>query len=157
MDRAEQELYGASVHVNYEVEMLKAMTSFLCEFPERTAEGIWRRNAYLESFVLHVRNLIDFLYPPTNAKPDDILAEHHVRDVAGWKRRCPGKTKLLQDAEARVNELAAHLTYATAQLPKDWEFSKIQSDLWQPLQCFFTELPFERQRWFSTLSHESGR
>jgi hypothetical protein len=46
MDRAEQELYGASVHVNYEVEMLKAMTSFLCEFPERTAEGIWRRNAY---------------------------------------------------------------------------------------------------------------
>ena len=62
MGRTEQELQHASKHVKYEIEMLAATTSFLSKSAGVTDQVTW--NAYLESLVLHHRNLIDFYYPP---------------------------------------------------------------------------------------------
>jgi hypothetical protein len=41
-------------------------------------------NACLESFVLHTRNLIDFLYPPEKPRPVDILAGDYFSGDSEW-------------------------------------------------------------------------
>jgi len=147
----EQVLAQAAKHVDYEIEMLKAMTSCLSTREGSPSLIVWRRNAYLESFVLHVRNLIDFLYPPKNPKPDDMHADAFVKEPATWHIVRPAKTPLLIDAETRMNKLAAHLTYARVELPKNWRCVDIYSDLCNVLQCFYDQLAPHRQGWFPSL------
>jgi hypothetical protein len=147
----EQLLEAAAKHVDYEIKMLKAMTSFLSTPEGGPSQIVWRRNAYLESFVLHVRNLIDFLYPPKKPRRDDMHADAFVKEPANWHIVLPPKTPLLIDAEMRVNKLAAHLTYARIALPKNWRYADIYSDLCKALQCFYDQLTPHRQGWFPSL------
>lgn len=149
--RTDKELRTAAGHVDYEIAMLKAMTSCLQQPYSNTLEDRLDRNACLESFVLHVRNLIDFLYPPLNVKPDDVLADHFVSDIALWERVRPAKTPLLKDAEVRVNKLAAPVTHARIDMPRNWRFQGIYSDPWKVLRCFGQQLAPGRQAWLPNL------
>ncbi|MBZ5545556.1 MAG: hypothetical protein LAO07_18070 [Acidobacteriia bacterium] len=149
MKRTEKELREGATHVDYEILMLKAMAPLI---GGSSPQDIEADNAFLESFVLHVRNLIDFLYPPANIKPDDIIADHYIGEPAKWNQPRPGMTELLIDARKRANKLAAHLTYARLGMQKNWEHSKILSELWVTLQWFLSELPAGRKEWFPALS-----
>src|SRR5258708_17002608 len=65
-------------HVKYEISMLldcgNLLThSFQSESPDLATV---LRNALLESFAIHLRNLVDFLYPGTNVKDTDVLADY---------------------------------------------------------------------------------
>jgi len=150
MGRTEQELQHASVHVKYELDMLAATVSFLSKGLGETNQHTW--NAYLESFVLHLRNLIDFLYPPNrrNARnADDILADDYVKDVTSWNADRPAKTDLLRDAETKVNKQVAHLTYSRLRADKNWMWAAILADLEKVVICFFNHLPPSRAAWFA--------
>ncbi len=81
MMRTEEELREAATHVDYEIQMLGATGVLLASVQRRTSTEKAIANACLESFVLHVRNVIDFLYPPAKAKTDDILSDHFVWDI----------------------------------------------------------------------------
>lgn len=146
MGRTEPQLEKASEHVKYELEMLTAALSFLSNGPDETNPHTW--NAYLESFVIHIRSVIDFLYPPTNRQPDDILAEEYVTDVAQWNRDRPAKTNLLRDAKKKADKQVAHLTYVRVGADKDWNWKAIWSDLENVAICFFDHLPPGRKTWF---------
>jgi hypothetical protein len=42
-------------------------------------------SAYLESFAIHLRGLIDFVYTePKNAQPDDVVAADFFDPPSGW-------------------------------------------------------------------------
>jgi len=155
MKRIEEELREAANHVDYEVQMLDAMALLLSSARGPTAMEKAVANACLESFVLHVRNLIDFLYPPASPKPDDILSDHYVRDEGKWQTCRPPRTSLLADAETRVNKLAAHLTYSRLQLHRTWKFSDIRADLYRVIRCFVGQLPPDRVTWFPSAGPES--
>ncbi|HET6203585.1 MAG TPA: hypothetical protein VFI25_12365 [Planctomycetota bacterium] len=78
-------------------------------------------NFLTESFALHLRNLIDFIYPaglfsenrppdPEWRNPRDIGAEEFVVSVAAW-RTSRGKPSLsMREARTRANREVAHLT-----------------------------------------------
>jgi len=145
--KSEQELQQASVHVKYELDMLAAMISFLSKGLGGTDCFTW--NAYLESFVLHVRNLIDFFYLPKKSRFDDILAEDFVTNVPQWKEDRLGlKSPLMDEAKTRVDKLAAHLTYKRLTLDPKWKFADIRADLQHVFNCFFNHLPPGRTAWF---------
>jgi hypothetical protein len=148
MARTEQELQDAAGHVDYEIQMLRAMVLWLSSHSSapQAGWGVW--NACLESFVVHVRNLIDFLYPPTNPRRDDVLSDHYVSDIGEWQRQRPPKNQLLEDAKKRVNKMAAHLVYARANLDKNWKFAEIWTELQQVIKCFVDRLPPDRVAWF---------
>jgi len=69
--RTEAELKEVSEHLHYEVCMLTSLARGI-------ASGIAGQgpilNALLESFVVHVRVLMDFLYNKS-PKPDDVIAQ----------------------------------------------------------------------------------
>jgi len=147
MDRTEGQLEQASEHVKYEIDMLRATASFLSVSWSATDQVT--RYAYLESFVLHLRNLIDFLYPPPNRHPDDILSDHYVSRVTEWNGRRPAKTPLLSDAKDRANKLGAHLSYRRADRDKAWDWVTILVQLKPVFSCFLDHLPEARKAWFA--------
>jgi len=133
-------------HVKYELDMLARTTSFLSKGRGETDQATW--NAYLESFLLHVRNLIEFFYLP-GMKKGLILAEHYVSDVAERRSSRHDRTHLLKDAELRVNNLGHHLTYMRLALDMKWQFADLQANLEQVFNCFLKHLPPDRAAWFA--------
>lgn len=67
-------------------------------------------SALLESFAIHLRNLIDFFYTqPAEARNDDVVASDFFDAPTGW---APGAIpKSLQDARERANKEVSHITY----------------------------------------------
>jgi len=108
-ERTEVELLKAAEHVDYEVWMMEEMAPL--QGGSSPADPV-TDNAYLESFVIHVRNLIYFLNPEGKIKPreDDILALDFTGGASNWKNSRPEIWQRLDDAYTRVNKLAAHLT-----------------------------------------------
>jgi hypothetical protein len=78
--RDEKLYYYGGEHVRYEIEMCARAAHLLLAFiPERNS----LTNALLESYALHLRNLIEFVYLKPKP-PDDVNAVHYVRDKAAW-------------------------------------------------------------------------
>jgi hypothetical protein len=79
------------------------------------AENLPRDNGFLlsallESFAIHLRNLIDFLYTqPGNARNDDLVAADFFDPSSAWNPG--GISKLLADARERANKEVSHITY----------------------------------------------
>jgi hypothetical protein len=68
----------------------------------------------LEAFIIHARNLRDFLYwPPKVTKPrdDDVIANDFFVNPHEWTRIRPKETLLLQRLNERANKHLGHLTY----------------------------------------------
>ena len=90
-------------------------------------------SALLESFAIHLRNLIDFLYTqPGKARNDDLVAADFFDSPDAWD---PGAIpKSLEDARERANKEISHITYkrkGATDPTKPWPvadlFNQIQS------------------------------
>lgn len=66
-------------------------------------------NAILESFAIHLRNLLDFFYPGDRPKPDDIIAAYYY-DAGRLPSNFPQKSDALNKAEMRAHKQVSHLT-----------------------------------------------
>jgi len=80
-------------HVQYEISMLVACGHLSTrQFrSESTDLATVLHNAILESFAIHLRNVVDFLYPGTSVKVTDVLADDFFLkgNVQSRSRRCP--------------------------------------------------------------------
>ena len=104
-----------------------------------------------ESCLIHLRLLLDFLYPRGTSKryPDDVRPEHFVAD-GHWD---PPEPPWLQGYRDRLDQLLVHLTY------KRLDWAEDQRMVWRPEQQFahveqmwgqfLSSLPEDRRRWFS--------
>jgi len=98
-------LYGGA-HVRYEIEMCASAAHLLLAFtPERNS----LTNALLESYALHLRNLIEFIYW-TPKPPDDVNAVHYVRDKDAWLAARGEASDFLKGVKLRADKQIAHLT-----------------------------------------------
>ena len=131
-------------HIAYEVDMF----FFTVEVRRRpsfssilsTSEDPGRvNNAFIESFVVHFRNVIDFLYID-NPRPTDIVASDFF-DPATWESIRPLMTSALDSARRRANKELGHLT--TDRIPgahpeKIWDFDGLANELRPVLRSFAT-------------------
>jgi hypothetical protein len=136
----------AQEHLAYEVKTLHDLTQRLIEVLEHDEKAGKRdldyldlatRNAQVESFAIHARNLLDFLYTPASVRADDVLAEHYVAD---W--RPPELTAALSAIRPRVGKEIAHLTYHRAKVQveaKNWNYGRIWLDMATVLRKFAGE------------------
>ena len=129
------ELRGASNHLYYEVWMLSSLANGI-------ASGIAGQgpiaNALLESFVIHVRAVMDFLYAET-AKPDDVVAEDFFDSPDQWTSIRPQLSETLSHAKRRAGKEVAHLTYARLDVTpatKPWKFVQIADDISSVMNAF---------------------
>jgi hypothetical protein len=143
--RTKQELQQASGHVRYEIWMLEATMSFLSKPAGATDQVTW--NAYIESFALHLRNLIEFFY--TMGQADNISAELYVSDVAQWEKDRGPKTPFLSGEKRRANKRVEHLSFGRLRTDEEgWRWAEIRAALQPVMKCFLSHLSAERKRWF---------
>jgi hypothetical protein len=131
-----------AVHLRYEVAMLLSTAQGL-------ASGILREspahNALVESFAVHARNVIDFLWR-NSSNDDDVLAEDFFPSPDLWHGRRPQMPSLLETAKQRAHKQVAHLTYTRVLLSeqeKEWQFVEIAQQLQQVFAHFLRAAPHE--------------
>jgi len=113
------------------VEVIKIIHSELIESPVR--EVI--KNTIVESFAIHLRNILHFLYAE-NPKPSDLNANDFVLDEEIWKKTCSVAPDGLEKYIIRANTEVAHLSYERIKVSvatKSWPFDEIVLKLRQPL------------------------
>lgn len=100
-------------------------------------------NALLESFVIHVRNLCDFLWLG-GAKKDWVLARNFFPTPKAWSGKRPEQSDLLKTARRRASELCTHLSYGRIQLSeadRQWPYKAIADEIIQAIHVFDRECP----------------
>ena len=133
-------LRGAADALYYEFWMFERLALGMAS--GIAGEGVIN-NALMESFVIHLRVLLDFFYTD-KTEQDDIIAAHFFIDPEIWKKARPDKTPLLLEAEKRANKEVAHLTYTRLDKTpeqKNWEFLLILSDVNKVKEAFLNILP----------------
>ena len=125
-------------HVVYEVDLffraILVRNSKASVFPEHAA--YFFSMARVECFVLHLRNLIGFMYPDRyHSEPDDILAHHFVSDADPfeiWQRARPLLSSTLGHAKSRADKEIVHLTakrMADVRPEKEWDFVALGDEI----------------------------
>lgn len=115
----------ADEHILYEIDMLNATTIFN---PSSIQVLI---NMRVESFGIHLRNLIDFFYNNI-PQPDDMVAAHFFSDETIKAMPLPIISESLKKAKVRVNKELSHLTteriygYSSE---KEWDFFGLTRDI----------------------------
>ena len=114
-----------------------------------------KNNAYIESFVIHARILIEFLYGESN-RNDDIRAADYVD---GWwdnyisKNKPLEKSEFIKNIKKKANLMAAHLTKAGSMYSdkdKEWDRIRIRDDINKIILKFLEAVPDD-----STISRET--
>jgi hypothetical protein len=95
------------------------------------------KNAIVESYAIHLRSLIDFLYK--DPEGDDVGAVHYVRDVEAWTVARGDRPHVLTDARIRAAKQVAHLTrrrFLDGAPEKNWYPEVEMTALAAPLRVF---------------------
>ena len=139
--RTDDEVRAASDHLYYEIQMLQGTMAILAT--AATGQSILS-NALIESFTIHARVLMHFLYPTGSIQPSDVLAEDFFDDVGHWLAIRPDEPAVFRTARGRVNKEIAHLTYdrqlITPEL-KGWNFVALGNEILKIVQIFVSAIP----------------
>lgn len=136
-NRTKRVLLEASEHICYEIWMLHDLG---CALATRLTGIGPIHNAFINSFAVHVRNLVDFLYEHKGkVKVDVILAEHYFPSSQDWSEIRPVQSDKLKTAKIRCDKQVAHLTY-TRHKKEPWDFITIVRELQVPLTTFVNNI-----------------
>lgn len=120
-------------HLWYEVWMLLEVTRI-----RNVSEQVFI-NMIIESFAVHLRNLITFLYP-ANSYPTDICAKDFFSDPDIWTETRPPLSKTLENARKRAHKEMGHLTTeriaGTDDPNKPWNMRELISEIVPILRLF---------------------
>ncbi len=91
-------------HLMYELNIFRWLVDTIAKTPKG-----FSLSAYLESFTVHLRGLVDFFYNDRHEKPDDVIAADFFDTAGAWT---PGaKPQKLVDACTRMNKEVGHITF----------------------------------------------
>jgi hypothetical protein len=125
-------------HVFHEIDMLFWLARLCGSGTHVTApspgDATRLNDAFIECFVVHLRNVIDFLYPRKPRRTDVVAAD--FCDSGVWQ---PTISLILKNARIRADKEMAHLT--TARIfggppSKGWNFTGLSAELGQAIRCF---------------------
>jgi hypothetical protein len=100
-------------------------------------------NAVLESFTVHARVLLDFLFAD-KPRPDDVVAEDFFPTPEQWPMVRGDMPPILKDVDTRVGKEIAHLTYARLTVTPDkkqWRFVQIAVAIEGIIKLFVDNVP----------------
>jgi len=134
--RNKDELQRALKHINYEINMLIAISNGL-------ASGVFGKsalnNSIVESFAIHTRNLIDFLWP-VKPKNDHVIAEDYFCKEGQWENIRTPIPDILSKARIRAHKEIAHISYDRINVKKDekpWDFITLSKLISVSMDLFF--------------------
>lgn len=101
--------------------------------------------ALIESFAIHARALIDFLFRERGEggkKTDGFAADYF--DPGQWRSLSPPAETTLDPVRQQVGEQIAHISYNRAALTEEateWPFAQIAASIGRPLRVFLQHVP----------------
>lgn len=110
-------------------------------------------NALLESFLLHSRCIINFLYPE-KPRADDVIADDFFSNPKILRSALPISLSCAKDVRFRTGKEIAHLTYSRLNITpaqKQWNIGKIHDEITSALEIFFKTLDVKQLKWFKTI------
>lgn len=110
----------SALHLHYEIDMLGRIARGVPPLREQPIYAV-DRNVLVESYAIHLRNLVHFLY--SDPKGDDVCAVHYVRDPVKWRVARGPIPPVLAQARERTGKQIAHLTarrYEDETTEKTW-------------------------------------
>jgi len=141
--RTPEILCDTSEHLFYEFWMFNSLAKAM-------ASGVFGQgapnNAALESFTLHARALLDFLYAE-KPQAGDVIAEDYFDEPSQWLTVRPEKTETLKVIHKRVGKEVAHLTYARLEVTaeaKQWPFIQIAKEINTVFDAFLNNVAKNR-------------
>jgi hypothetical protein len=154
-NKTPERMQRASDALKYEIDMFRSLAAY---FTSGTVSPIVVANALVESFLVHVRVLTDFLYPERKYKKgnrkehDDIMAKDFFDSCNKWGEIRPPKSSVLEEACTRANKLSAHLTYTRLENRVNQQSpvqQQIAEELEKVLSIFVENVPkeFLGRRW----------
>lgn len=138
--KTREQLVDASSHVRYEMDMLLATACLLSKAPGRPkAVGY----AFLEAFLVHARNLIEFFHQdkpnkkyPLDVRAFDYAPKWKTNDVKRLARR------LYRSHHGEISKRMSHLTLKRTEIEQEtWDYSSIRNDLRTLWSTFIGALP----------------
>lgn len=128
----------AENNLKYVIWMLNE-TAILSDKPNSA-----KNNAYIESFVIHARILIEFLYGKPDEK-DTILAADYVGnwwDNYTKKGKPLEKSEFIKEIREKAHKMAAHLTEAGSDYQdREWNKIKIRDEINKIILGFLEAVP----------------
>jgi hypothetical protein len=110
----------------------------------------FEKNVAIEAFLLHFRNVRDFLFPAEKswrdeARFDDVIAFDYCSQ---WLWTAEDWSECSANERARLNKLLAHISYSRASLDHNWPLQEMLETLRLKFSEFVTNLPQIRKHWF---------
>jgi hypothetical protein len=106
----------AEEHVIYEANMLRGLGTKL--FNRHHKDDPLVENACPESFTIHCRLILDFLYVDEPRVPTDAAAGDYFEDDR-WQKARPAVSERLDTINSRVGKEIVHLSYKRLDIPED--------------------------------------
>jgi hypothetical protein len=144
MSRTNEELKKAYEHVKYEIDTLDSAFRFL-QLGQNNL-GYVLNNLALESFLIHVRLLVDFLYQTerNGHQKEDIIASDFFTSSNEWKSIIKDKPALLTNTKDRADKMLAHLSYLRDEYKSEpWQYEAIYRVLRNKIELFTNNVPNE--------------
>ena len=139
--------------VNYEIWMLMEASERLGSRLTLPTDEIARR-AVLESWVLHLRALLEFFRTGTR-EPDDVRAEDYFAvgsaEVARIQALAPARGSWEESRRKEMRKLLAHIVQDRSRFNSDWNARDLAA-VTDRLQTFFEALAPDRRAWFPRAS-----
>jgi hypothetical protein len=141
----------AGEHLRYEVDMLVSSAVILGFLSTKAAEGLipWTiHNGLLNTFAIHARNLIGFLYSRSRNcdRPTDIVVEDYVSPSA-LASVLPPIPSLLDQTLVKAAKQVAHLTKDRIDFEKagkEWMFMQLTQEILRVLGLVAPQIPDAR-------------
>ncbi len=150
--RSDEVLKAASDHLCYEYWMFRELTQGLAQ--GATQPG-WMHNALVESWAVHLRAIVDFLYPPKSLNPDDVVASDFFENPSEWEAALPAMSETLVRGRKRAAKEIVHLSYRRIGInheDKQWHFVALAREVEPLIALFLHHVPKSKlgPRWSST-------
>lgn len=111
------------------------------------------RRMVTEVFLLHARNLLDFVAPRPTSRSADVLAEHYE---PSWC--CSDRTQFanrpVNEWRGQIDKLLSHITYSRRAIINSigeeprWPIEAFHRELTAKINEFLETLPESRRTWF---------
>jgi len=146
LKRTDEKLRQGAKSVNYEIKMLLGTMTYRSDPLDPIMS-----NMILESFLVHVRNLFEFLFKRMEKHGDEVRSAQFITDDDKnkiWRVKQKEFEDILQDEMGRIHKRLAHISYDRDSCDRGWVKVNLVIELRNMMQSFINHVPEDKKRWF---------
>lgn len=106
----------------------------------------------LESFLVHVRNLFEFLFRQKELHGDEVRSAHFITDKENnkiWRTEQRKFEGNFHEEMARIHKRLAHISYDRDSCNSGWVKANLAREIRDMMRSFINHVPDDKKQWFN--------